>query len=367
MSLALSAQYRCIKDATLSDGVAGKCGFILADEHDVVNGSVTYSFSAPYGPPFAFVFGFRGVGCHYQCHINPSKSYLALYEMRDGIRIYLHHIRINLPPRATIAIVWDAHSLRLRVNNYTLMQALAFGPKSGRWGFAPLGKAFTLPKVTVAEGPPTQFDWVCVGDGFSNARWMQRDFLSWPEIVFGESDKCLNACLGACNSKRASEIIDGLLPGLCGKSLILTVGADDLYEGEDLNVFLNRTQLMLDRLAQKNPKSVCLSTLCPRSSALFETQRWSNSIRELASRNCIQLLDFHEWLKPNLSQLMVAGEYPGKAAQFVIAGKVARVLGIPSFTKPPNTLDSRRSLTQPRSRLFRRIQWHLRQWLEDPF
>ena len=367
MTVIPSSAFRTIKNGSYHNGISGPSGYLLAGTHSVARDSVSYTFPILPDERFSFVFGFNGVGRHYTCHINPPDGVIAIYEVRDGIRIYLHHVRVAIPSGSHVCIVWDSVSIRLRLNNFTLLQVLAQGPDSGHWGFAPLGRRFRVPDVSVQVRVPWDFQWICLGDGFSNARWKTRDFLSWPELVFGEADICLNACVGACNTKRAIEVVHQIRSTIENANIILSVGADDLIEGESIDDFASRLQSILSSLRAANASRVLLATLHPRASALAETWRWSEKIREVAERYQVGILDFHQWLAPDIQKYMVSGEYPGRAAQELIADRVASELGILKTLTAPSPFGSTQESSRIWHRLLRRVQSEMkRQTREYP-
>jgi len=338
---------KCIKGASLHAGIAGAGGFLLGPEDSVESCGASYALNLAHPTAFSFLFGFRGIGCHYRCDIQPRHGIIALYQMKDGIPLYLHHVSIVLPQEAEIRIIWHARSIRVTLQSYTLLNVIADGPPSGHWGFAAMGGPFPVPALTHSHVAAEKYEWVCLGDGFSNARWRNRHFLSWPEILWGDGDSCMNACVAAGNSSRVLEVVRDLDAVFENAQVIVATGSDDLIEGESFQDYSTRLDQIISALKQAGVAGIHLCALPPRNSDLENTRTWSGKIKEAAGGHAIPVLDFHDWILPELATCMVRGEYPGAAAQQLIARKIAAQLGLqlpvtcPVTTDPPRPFGGR--------------------------
>jgi hypothetical protein len=338
---------KCIRGASIHAGTAAGGGYLLGPEDSVGHGGASYALNLTHRTAFSFLFGFRGIGCHYRCDILPREGIIALYQMNDGIPLYLHHASTVIPQEAEIRIVWHACSIRVKSNGYTVLNVIADGPPSGHWGFSALEGPFKVPALTRSPAAPEKYEWICLGDGFSNARWRNRHFLSWPEILWGDGDSCLNACVAAGNSNRVLDVIRDLGGALAGAKVIVATGSDDLIEGETFEDFSRRLNRIVSELRQADVAGIYLCTLPPRNSDLENTRTWSEKIQQAADGHAIPVLDFHDWILPETANCMVRGEYPGAAAQQLIARKIAAKLGLhpaancPATTEPPRPFGGR--------------------------
>jgi len=356
---------KCIKGATLEDDLAGASGFILGAVDSLENDRITYQFkiSGAYG--FAFLFGFQGIGCHYRCDVVPQSRIIALYQVSDGIPVYLHHLCVDLAAGSVIEIHWQAGSVRVSLNGFFILNVITNGPKSGHHGFTSLGQPYQIPEVKVSRSEAVKFGWVCLGDGFSNSRWRNRHFLSWPEILFGESDTCLNACVGAGNTRRVLNVIELLGESLKGANIIVAAGSDDLIEGGTFDDFAASMKDILARLRQAHTGTIHLCTLPPRASDPVNTERWSEGIHKLAAGAGLPVLDFHGWLRPQASTCMVYGEYPGAAGQKLLAERVAGSLALSIRGTPPATYEPTRPGGRRLSSLAAKADRMLKRWTLD--
>lgn len=347
---------KCIKGASFHAGTAAGGGYLLGPEDSVEHGGASYALNLSHPTAFSFLFGFRGIGCHYRCDILPRHGMIALYQMMDGIPLYLHHVSTVVPQEAEICIVWHAGSIRVKLNAHTVLNVIADGPSSGHWGFAALEGPFKVPGLTRSPAAPEQYEWICLGDGFSNARWRNRHFLSWPEILWGDANSCLNACVAAGNSNRVLEVIRDLGDVLAGSKVIVATGSDDLIEGESFEDFSRRLDRIVSELSQAGVAGIYLCTLPPRNSDLENTRTWSEKIQQSANGHGVQVLDFHNWILPESATCMVRGEYPGASAQQLIARKIAAKLGLHPAANCPATTEPQRPFRGKFNALARRAE-----------
>lgn len=291
------------------------------------------------GPePFAFLFGLTGLGYHHRLDIRPKESTLALYHVRDGIPLYLHHFSTHIPSNSVISIDLFHSQIRIGINGFQVMHTISDPRFDARIGFSPLSAVgFNLPTHSSTPVPDTALAWLTLGDGFSNARWRNRNFLSWPECVFGHREDWFNGCVAAGNSRRLLELAKDFAPLCDDTAVLLAVGSDDQIEGETYEDFEVRLLKIIQILRTSRLKSIHLSTLPPRASALESTRDWSIRMKDFAVRNQIGILDFNTWLSPHM-EWMVRGEYPGARAQQLLALRVAETLGLQLPTACPEEI-----------------------------
>lgn len=331
----ITKSLRPIKGATVKDGLAGGRGYLLGPDGEGPAGPVRHLLTLADGHPFSFLFGLLGLGYHYRLDIRPSDSVLALYHVRDGIPVFLHHFSTPLSPGTRISIDTFHSQARIGLNGFQVMHAQIDSTLDARIGFAPLSPAgFRLPDCARTPLCLPMLAWLCLGDGFSNARWRNRHFLSWPELVFGQREDWFNGCVAAGNSRRIIQLAWDFAPLCRNSSVLLATGSDDLIEGESYDDFENRLFTTVQALRSTGVQSIHVATLPPRVSAMEETEDWSKRIAIFADRHQLKLLDFHSWLKPHM-HLMVRGEYPGSGAQKLLAAKVAERLALPLPEPPP--------------------------------
>jgi hypothetical protein len=357
--------FKCIKGESLHEGTIGAGGLLLGAEDAVEQAGVSYALTLAYSTNFSFLFGFRGIGCHYRCDIQPRHGIIALYQMKDGIPLYLHHVSTILSLGAEIKIIWHARAIRVTLHGYTILNVITDGPKSGHWCFAALGEPLSVPALTSSLVALEKYEWICLGDGFSNARWRNRHFLSWPEILWGHGDSCLNACVAAGNSSRTLEVVRDLGTVLEGAKVIVATGSDDLIEGEAFENYSIRLEQITSKLRQDGADGIYLCTLPPRNSDLKNTRTWSEEIKKFAKFHAIQVLDVHDWILPETANCMVRGEYPGTAAQKLIARKIAAQLGLQLPTTCPVTIDPQLPLRRRTAALARKVERMLGPFTQD--
>jgi hypothetical protein len=326
------SEINCIKGAARNGRKASGPGYILCGTASPADGQVSFAFSVENS--ISFVFGFSGVGCHYLCEISSREQIVALYEFRDGIPVYLHHVRVAVPSSTPFTICWDGLSIRIQMSGFNLLHVLADGPSEGQWGFRIPHGTWMLPDVYPTHAPLSPFDWICLGDGFSNNRWRNRHFLSWPELVFDHSTSYLNACVGAGNSTRVARIVERIAGRFASAQVILAAGSDDLMEGSSFEEFSGRMKNIVTSIRRKTDRKITLATLPPRVSARKASAEWSEGIKNLAGHLGSGVFDFHDWLSENFDAYMAQGEYPGALAQKALAERIAHELALPLPSAP---------------------------------
>jgi len=355
---------KAIKGASVKDGLAGGQGFLLGPDGEGPAGPVRHVLTLADDQPFSFLFGLLGLGYHYRLDIRPSDSVLALYHIRDGIPLFLHHFSTPLRPRTRISIDTFHSQVRIGLNGFQVMHAQIDSTLDPRIGFAPLSPAgFRLPDCVRTPLCLPMLAWLCLGDGFSNARWRNRHFLSWPELVFGQREDWFNGCVAAGNSRRIIQLAWDFAPLCRNSSVLIATGSDDLIEGESYENFENRLFTTVQALRSTGVKSIHVATLPPRMSAMEETGEWSQRIVSFTDHHQLKLLDFHSWLKPHM-HLMVRGEYPGAGAQKLLAAKVAECLSLDLPDSAPEHVNPAHP-TGLGSRLLHNLQHQLDTRLAD--
>lgn len=358
--------YRHVKGSILKDGILNECGYILGDFKDENTKKVIYKLVIVDTKGFSFFFGFQGLGCHYRVDIDPEKNVIAIYQLRDGIPVYLHHVITRIGSGSTIEIDWDINAIGLRLNKFTVLQVLADGSHYGHWGFAPRGSSFRLPEIEIVHSLPSRYQWICLGDGFSNARWRNRSFLSWPELVFGGTDSSyLNACVGAGNTRRVLEVIEFLSDRIAGTDVFVATGSDDLIECENLQQCMIRIREIIAELKNKGAARIYLCSLPPRLSAMSQINQWNEKIFQIANETGVNFLNFYDWLLLGFDKNMVYGEYPGAKAQTVIANHVSDILKIQSSLPPPTTFDAGQSPSCLMRKVLQKSNAYLEKWTLD--
>jgi len=355
---------KCIKGASLSGHRVGGSGYLIGPSSDGEANPCRHVLNLRGNEPFSFLFAFTGLGHHCRLDIRPADSVIALYQIRDGIPLYLHHFSTVLRPDESISIVIFHCQIRIGIGSHQVMHAMVESEIDARIGFAPLHPSgYNLPDYHRAALTMPMPAWLCLGDGFSNSRWRNRSFLSWPELVFGHRDDWFNGCVAAGNSRRVLQTAKELAP-LCNRATtLIAVGSDDLIEGDPYEEFAQRLQSTVSLLRKTGCGPIHIATLPPRASAVDATRDWSGRLREFAADHELGVLDFHSWLEPRMD-LMVRGEYPGRDAQVLLAERVLETLSLPEPPPPPASLMAAPSNGFSR-RIIQRIKRHADRSLDD--
>lgn len=311
----------------------------LGSWDSVQDEGISYRLTIPGSEGFAFLFGFQGRGCNYRLDVSPGNRIAALYQRCDGILLYLHHVCLELSPKTEITVLWHVGSIRVKVNDFCVMNVIVNGPTAGHRGFASIGTAYEIPRLQVDRIAAPRFEWICLGDGFSNNRWPHRHFVSWPEILFGDRDTCLNAAVAAGNTHRVLDVVRSLGATVRDATIVVASGTDDMIEGETFDACAARLKTIVARLRDAGAGAIHLCTLPPRQSFKSATATWSEGIRRLAASADAGVLDFHEWLSPNASAYMAGGDFPNADAQRFLAGHVGSTLGLSVSGRHPATFE----------------------------
>jgi hypothetical protein len=209
------------------------------------------------------------------------------------------------------------------------------------------------------------YKWICLGDGFSNNRWRNRHFISWPELIFGRTNGYLNACVAAANTRRVQSIAKTFGATLGGSKIIVATGTDDLLEGESCTNFEVRLRKLVELLKLQGADQVFLATLPPRASDRANCIYWSERIHHVAADTGSTIMDFHEWLAPHVKCAMIRGEYPGAEGQAILATHVAKVLEIELPKGAPKTMEPKRPPGARFAFIPRKLGRRLEPWLLD--
>jgi hypothetical protein len=324
----LFMEYECLKKAHLSAGLLSGHGYALAPFEELAGGGLEFGFPIRGMDEIAFVIGFRGVGHHYRCDIIPKRNLVLLHLIKDGIPVYLQHASINLGKETAFRIRWTADALLLFGGDICFINILGEGIDSGRWGFAVNGGQVRLPDVAQTRKPRFQPRWVVLGDGYSNNRWPNRHFFSWPELTFGQRGDYLNACVAAGNTRRVLEVIEQISPIFAGCEVILAAGADDFIEGTSSDESIRRIRQILARLNALGTHRIHVCAIPPRARRDDEVTARNALLAPLALSEADGFIDFHGILSAGKAQLLVNGDYPGAQAQIMLAQGVLSNLGL---------------------------------------
>jgi hypothetical protein len=356
-----SSSYTCIKKAELSHGVLRGSGYALADPLSVKDGGIEFSFSLSNNLDISFVFGVRGIGNHYR--LNASKQYnrFILTRFKDGIPVYLQHAIIKWSCQDKIRILWNSTSIRVYINENCFINVLSDGIIDGRWGFAGAMQSCQLPEVFLHLLSDDQYEWIVLGDGYSNNRWKERHFHSWPELAFGDKFRYLNACVAAGNTRRVQEIIEMIGTSFAGCKVIVAAGADDVMEGEPLQEVIGRLRSIISRISNHGATEVHLSTLVPKPGYHETVNALNIQIHTSLRTGCDSILDFHHVLSLNTENLLVHGDFPGTQAQRLMANCVLDHFHITGGLSPLADLAPRRCLNGTSARAAARLS----SWLNN--
>lgn len=315
-----------IKGAQVQDNILYGPGFALSADFDTSEEGVRYSFLLPpmEKTSWSFVFGFTGVGCHYALTFLGGERLMRLDRVQDGVCVYLHHLALDLQAGMSIEIVWSAPSIRVIVDEWCVLNLYEEALTSGHWGIK-TPHSVVVPKVErqALTAGWKNFKTVVIGDGFSNARWSNRHFISWPERLWGTKSDYLNACVAAGNSRRCEQIYTRLRACIDWgrvERLVLCFGSDDLIEAENYDSFHSRLEAYFDsRDGRPEVYVLGLPPLAAHSSAILERNR---SIRDLVERSGGTYIDIHGALLLH-PRSMTRGNYPNDIGQRVIAEAVS--------------------------------------------
>lgn len=315
---------RLIKGASEGHGVIRGPGYALLGHQDARRQQVTYRLPMPERQACYFVFGFQGVGSHFLVELCSQQGLIALYRVKDGIPLYLNHVLVRLPAHAVIDIVQDTDFLSVSSSGYGLLNVLHDGNGEGEWGFSvPGGRTLTLPRVETVHQPVPPLEWIVLGDGFSNNRWPNRHFVSWPELLFGSDVSYLNACVAAANSRRVLQVAQPLVSRMRNTQVIVAMGTDDLIEGGEAESFLRNLDNLVALLENADVRHIWVLNLPPVRSQIAAIPDWNETLQRRLCGNRITLVDTHSLLAP----CMIQGEYPGAHGQWLIAQHLATLVG----------------------------------------
>jgi hypothetical protein len=326
--------YRCIKSAVLDSGRLSGSGYALGASEVLGTDEIRFIFPVNLPEKLSFVFGFRGAGNHYRCDFDALNHRLALSRIRDGIPVYLQHASVDLESMGQVEIRWCLSSIRLFCGDRCFLNLLAQEITDGHWGFATGGKSVSLPELTIQRGPAPDYRWIVLGDGYSNNRWKNRHFFSWPELAFGNKADYLNACVAAGNTLRVLEIVEQVGDRFRNSAVIVAAGADDFIEGVPGPETLDRLTAIVTRVRQLGAQTVHLCAIPPRARGGGPVAELNASVKKLSETMGASFIDFHSMLSAAKDDLIINGDYPGSAAQRIIATGVLQVLGLKQELSP---------------------------------
>jgi hypothetical protein len=330
-------RYRYIKSQPVTDGILQGTGYALGGEESILGQEVRFSFSLAESSSFHFVFGFRGVGNHYRVTIDATMQRVVLNRLEDGMLIYLQHAYLDQCNMKDFEIRWNSKSIRLFNRGVCFLNVLSGSIEGGHWGFAGMRKPVKLPEVTVSHHPTPQYDWIILGDGYSNNRWKNRDFQSWPELAFGDKCLYLNACVAAGNTRRTLEIARSLGSAFQDAGVIVAAGSDDFMENEPHEDIVARL-LEIDTLARAaGATSTHLCSLTPRGNGNQYITSLNAMLEKAAANHFDSVIDLHHILCGHFEKWIIDGDYPGAEAQREIARHVLLHLGMDDTLAPLST------------------------------
>lgn len=186
-----------------------------------------------------------------------------------------------------------------------------------------------LPVVTVKVNPAPCYEWIVLGDGYSNNRWKNRDFYSWPELAFGDKLPYLNACVAAGNTRRVLDIAHRIGAEFADSKVMLAVGADDFMEGEIIGDSISHITEIATLARSKGATGLHVCSILPKPKHHGELAAWNAAIAELVPLHFDSCIDFHKIIASSADELLVHGDYPGAEAQRAIATAVLRHFQLP--------------------------------------
>lgn len=328
---------RAIKGAVFVEGMLTGAGFLISNEQNIGNVSFTLDFSGGDEAYASFVFGFTGAGKYYDLKVDCEKKLITLYLVRDGMHVYLQHLRCDILKKVQLIIYYESPSIRVYMQDWCIINVYDTSIKSGQWGFRCLKKSFRLPgmiiKPQVAE---KTIPVICIGDGFNNARWPKRDFLSWPELCFGNDFRYRNYCLSASNSNRVLSLVElefGVLSKMSVGEVFCSFGTDDMIEGESLSVFIGRFEKICELLSDIS-KKVRILALPTRSTTGSIVDQWNKELESLSLRLGFEFIDTNACIKYNQQEYMTKGDHPNGAGQLALAEAICLHLGAELYSCP---------------------------------
>ncbi len=335
---------KLIKGATHYHGQILGPGYVLLGTESARDCQVTYHLPLLDRNAGHFVFGFQGVGCHFLVKVCRQRGLIAVYHIKDGIPVYLNHVLVRLPENAALEILQDADFLSVSSSGYGLISVLHDGNAEGEWGFGVAGRSrLSRPSIEIAHRPKQDLEWIVLGDGFSNNRWPNRHFVSWPELLFGTTLRYLNACVAAANSRRVLTLAVRLAPRIRNTNVIVAMGTDDLIEGHGIESLLRNVDKLLTVLEGAGARDVWIANLPPVKSLEAHVSEWNKALSQRLRGTHIKLVDIHSLLMTNPSSYMEQGNYPSAEGQWVIAEHLASLLKI-VIPRRPDMMSPRKTL-----------------------
>lgn len=337
-------KFRFLKGGVLSDGVLGPRGYVLGEFIESAGEALSFSLKDTGKFDFTFVFGFRGIGSHFRLDFSPAAHRFVLSQIRDGISIYLQHAILDTSIPEVLNVQADKISIRIFYGKQCFINIIHEGSIDGRWGFSGVGYKVPAPVIEVKKIKRKNFDWLILGDGYSNNRWKNRDFYSWPELAFGNKLSYLNACVAAGNTRRIQEIIEIIGPGFAGCKVIVAAGADDVMEGEELQEVFGRLRGIVSRVRNYGAAEVHITTLVPKPGYQDMVVALNHEIHTNIRMRCDSILDFNRIFSSNTKELLMYGDFPGTQAQQLMANYVIDRFHIAGGLSPLADLTPRKCL-----------------------
>lgn len=326
--------YECLKQTSIANNRLRGYGYALAPYEKLGADRLEFRWRLHSQSLTSFVFGFQGVGHHYRFEAAPSRSLLTLFWIRDGMAVYLQHASVALAKGMEIQVSWATYGLAVAINNVCLINVITEDLDEGKWGFASTSSSVEIPTVSLVRRPATGYQWVIIGDGYSNNRWKNRHFFSWPELAFGNRGHYLNACVAAGNTRRVLQITERISAAFENSDVLIAAGADDFIENESTAGFLVRIRSIVEKARESGAIAVHLCSIPPRGNRDDEVIRRNEALAELARTLKASFIDFHSLLSPVKNAVLINGDYPGAEAQRILAQAVLDHLDVPGDLAP---------------------------------
>lgn len=327
MTISDNTEYVTVRGKGIKNGVLLPHSFVLKDEPLELQPEMWHEFEAPPETAckgsFAFVTGYSGLGRHYRITLDYKHRMIAAHLVRDGINVYLHHLTWDFPGK-TIRVEWNRYGLRVLVEKCVILSIFDKDITKGHCGLQTFGVEVPAPNIRIGEKRNADANWCVLGDGFSNARWKERDFLCWPEILFWGRTDFSNLCVSSGNSERILGISRHVRDDLF-KNVILAVGNDDAIEKKSLDTFLQNISSTCDALS---PENVYVCSLTPRRPNLETVREWNGALENFCSRKGLNFVDLFTPLFGQLDRCIYPANFPNALGQRLMANTLGEHTGI---------------------------------------
>jgi hypothetical protein len=290
--------FRFLRGAGLVEGGLAPGSYAVAGE---VASPVLFRIrpeSAREAGKLEFVFGFCGVGMHYRLGIDFKRNWVSLFLQRDGSPVYLHHMKVDLPPNASLVLSWRAPFIRVFVNDRCCMQVCDAAIDQGAWGFHAVTRVpVQLPEVDVQTQALEPAGVMVFGDGFSNPRWSNKNYHAWPDLLWGHRNDYYNACVAACNSQRLVRLLDRIdVAQFQPAEIWIAAGNDDLIEKTSMETCLDNLKKVFERLSGES--SLKVMSVWPGCDTEMVERQFNRELKQLVgSYPGVNFYDIYDFLR----------------------------------------------------------------------